>query len=214
MSRPRILLGDDHTLVLDGFRKLLEDQCEIVGVAEDGRTLLRMAQELEPDIVTLDISMPQLNGVDAARKLKKVLPRTHLIFVTMHDDPAYVNEAFKAGASGYLLKRSAGSELRQAIQSVMDGQCYVTPLVAKGLVQSVISRGRPPVLQDKSLTARQREVLQLVAEGMTVKQIASTLNLSPKTVEFHKSQIMTQLDLHTTAELTKYALVHGLLASE
>ncbi|HZC81147.1 MAG TPA: response regulator transcription factor [Nitrospiraceae bacterium] len=214
MSRPRILLGDDHTLVLDGFRKLLEDQCEIVGVAEDGRTLLRMAQELEPDIVTLDISMPQHNGVDAARKLKKVLPRTHLIFVTMHDDPAYVNEAFKAGASGYLLKRSAGSELRQAIQSVMDGQCYVTPLVAKGLVQSVISRGRPPVLQDKSLTARQREVLQLVAEGMTVKQIASTLNLSPKTVEFHKSQIMTQLDLHTTAELTKYALVHGLLASE
>jgi DNA-binding NarL/FixJ family response regulator len=214
MSRPRILLGDDHTLVLDGFRKLLEDRCEIVGAAEDGRTLLRMAQELEPDIITLDISMPQLNGVDAARKLKKILPRTHLIFVTMHDDPAYVNEAFKAGASGYLLKRSAGSELRQAIQSVMDGQCYVTPLVAKGLVQSVISRGRPPVLQDKSLTARQREVLQLVAEGMTVKEIASTLNLSPKTVEFHKSQIMTQLDLHTTAELTKYALVHGLLAPE
>ena len=214
MSRPRILLGDDHTLVLDGFRKLLEDRCEIVGAAEDGRTLLRMAQELEPDIVTLDISMPQLNGVDAARKLKKILPRAHLIFVTMHDDPAYVNEAFKAGASGYLLKRSAGSELRQAIQSVMDGQCYVTPLVAKGLVQSVISRGRPPVLQDKSLTARQREVLQLVAEGMTVKEIASTLNLSPKTVEFHKSQIMTQLDLHTTAELTKYALVHGILAPE
>jgi DNA-binding NarL/FixJ family response regulator len=214
MSRPRILLADDHTLVLDGFRKLLEEQYEIVGVAEDGRTLLQKARELQPDIVTLDISMPQLNGVDAARKLKKVLPRTHLIFVTMHDDPAYVNEAFKAGASGYLLKRSAGSELRQAIQSVMDGQCYVTPLVAKGLVQSVISRGRPPVLQDKSLTARQREVLQLVAEGMTVKEIASTLNLSPKTVEFHKSQIMTQLDLHTTAELTKYALVHGLLASE
>jgi len=212
MNRPRILLGDDHTLVLDGFRKLLEDRCEIVGVAEDGRTLLRMAQELEPDIVTLDISMPQLNGVDAARRLKKMLPRTHLIFVTMHDDPAYVNEAFKAGASGYLLKRSAGSELRQAIQSVMDGQCYVTPLVAKGLVQSVISRGRPPALQDKSLTARQREVLQLVAEGMTVKEIASTLDLSPKTVEFHKSQIMAQLDLHTTAELTKYALVHGILA--
>jgi DNA-binding NarL/FixJ family response regulator len=201
MSRPRVLLGDDHTLVLDGFRKLLEDRCEVVGTAEDGRTLLRMAQELQPDIVTLDISMPQLNGVDAGRKLKKILPRTKLIFVTMHADPAYVNEAFKAGASGYLLKRSAGSELLQAIQSVMDGQCYVTPLVAKGL-------------EDKSLTARQREVLQLVAEGMTVKEIASALILSPKTVEFHKSQIMTQLDLHTTAELTKYALVHGLLASD
>jgi DNA-binding NarL/FixJ family response regulator len=141
MSRPRVLLADDHTLVLDGFRKLLEDRCEIVGVAEDGRTLIRMAQELQPDIVTLDISMPQLNGVDAARKLKRILPRTKLIFVTMHADPAYVNEAFKAGASGYLLKRSAGSELLQAIQSVMDGQCYVTPLVAKGLVQSVITGG-------------------------------------------------------------------------
>ncbi|NWF72398.1 MAG: response regulator transcription factor [Nitrospirae bacterium] len=214
MSRPRILLGDDHTLVLDGFRKLLEDQCEIVGVAEDGRTLVRMAQELEPDIITLDISMPELNGVDAARKLKKTLPRTKLIFVTMHADPAYVNEAFKAGASGYLLKRSAGSELRQAVQSVMEGQCYVTPLVARGLVQSVITGGKPPDLKDRPLTGRQREVLQLVAEGKTVKEIASALNLSPKTVEFHKSQIMALLDLHTTAELTKYALVHGLLASE
>ena len=214
MSRPRVLLADDHTLVLDGFRKLLEDRCEVVGAAEDGRTLLRMAQELQPDIVTLDISMPQLNGVDAARKLKKLLPRTKLIFVTMHADPAYVNEAFKAGASGYLLKRSAGSELLQAIQSVMDGQCYVTPLVAKGLVQSVITGDNPTVSKDEPLTARQREVLQLVAEGMTVKEIASTLNISPKTVEFHKSHIMTQLDLHTTAELTKYALVHGLIASD
>jgi len=214
MSKPRVLLADDHTLVLDGFRKLLEDRCEIVGVAEDGRTLLRMAQELQPDIITLDISMPQLNGVDAARKLTKLLPRIKLIFVTMHADPAYVNEAFKAGASGYLLKRSVGSELFQAIQSAMDGQCYVTPLVAKGLVQSVITGGRPVVLTDQSLTARQREVLQLVAEGMTVKEIASALSLSPKTIEFHKSQIMTQLDLHTTAELTKYALVHGLLASD
>jgi DNA-binding NarL/FixJ family response regulator len=214
MNRPRVLLGDDHTLVLDGFRKLLEDQCEIVGTAEDGRTLIRMAQELEPDLVTLDISMPQLNGVDAAKKLKKILPRTKLIFVTMHADPAYVNEAFKAGASGYLLKRSAGSELRQAIQSVMDGQCYVTPLVAKGLVQTAVTGTKPPDLRERSLTVRQREVLQLVAEGKTVKEIASALNLSPKTVEFHKSQLMTQLDLHTTAELTKYALVHGLLASE
>ena len=214
MSRPRVLLADDHTLVLDGFRKLLEDRCEVVGAAEDGRTLLRMAQELQPDIVTLDISMPQLNGVDAARKLKKLLPRTKLIFVTMHADPAYVNEAFKAGASGYLLKRSAGSELLQAIQSVMDGQCYVTPLVAKGLVKSVITGDNPTVSKDEPLTARQREVLQLVAEGMTVKEIASTLNISPKTVEFHKSHIMTQLDLHTTAELTKYALVHGLIASD
>jgi DNA-binding NarL/FixJ family response regulator len=214
MSRPRILLADDHTLVLDGFRKLLEEQYEIVGVAEDGRTLLQKARELQPDIVTLDISMPQLNGIDAARKLKKSFPRIKLIFVTMHADPAYVNEAFKAGASGYLLKRSAGSELLQAIQSAIDGQCYVTPLVAKGLVKSVITGVRPAVVKDEPLTGRQREVLQLVAEGMTVKEIASTLNLSPKTVEFHKAQIMTHLDLHTTAELTKYALTHGLIASD
>ena len=214
MSRPRILLADDHTLVLDGFRKLLEEQYEIVGVAEDGRTLLQKARELQPDIVTLDISMPHLNGIDAARKLKKSFPHIKLIFVTMHADPAYVNEAFKAGASGYLLKRSAGSELLQAIQSAIDGQCYVTPLVAKGLVKSVITGARSAVVKDEPLTGRQREVLQLVAEGMTVKEIASTLNLSPKTVEFHKAQIMTQLDLHTTAELTKYALVHGLIASD
>ena len=214
MSRPRVLLADDHTMVLDGFRKLLEEGCEIVGVAEDGRTLLRKAQELQPDIVTLDISMPQLNGIDAARKLKKILPLTKIIFVTMHADPAYVNEAFKAGASAYLLKRSAGSELVQAIQLALDGQCYVTPLVTKGLVRSVISAGRPVVLKEEPLTARQREVLQLVAEGKTVKEIAVTLNISPKTVEFHKSQVMTQLDLHTTAELTKYALVHGLIASD
>jgi len=214
MCRPRVRLADAHTRLVNGFRKLLEDRCEIVGVAEDGRALLRLAQDLHPDIVTLDISMPELNGVDAARKLKKLLPHTKLIFVTMHADQAYVNEAFKAGASGYLLKRSAGSELLQAIQSVMDGQCYITPLVAKGLVESAITGRMPAVLTDKSLTVRQREVLQLVAEGKTVKEIASALNLSPKTVEFHKSQLMALLDLHTTAELTKYALVHGLLTSD
>ena len=158
MTRPRVLLADDHTLVLDGYRKLLEDQCEIVGAAEDGRTLLAMAQQLQPDIVTLDISMPQLNGIDAARKLQKDLPRTKIIFVTMHADQAYVNEAFKAGASGYLLKRSAGSELVQAIQSVMNGHHYVTPLIAKDLLQSVVTGRKPPVLKGQDLTPRQREV--------------------------------------------------------
>lgn len=214
MTRPRVLLADDHTLILDGYRKLLEELCEIVGVAEDGRTLLAMAQQLQPDIVTLDISMPQLNGIDAARKLHKDLPRTKIIFVTMHADQAYVNEAFKAGASGYLLKRSAGSELVQAIQSVMNGHHYVTPLITKDLVQSVVTGRKPAVLKGRDLTPRQREVLQLVAEGRTVKEVAASLNISPKTVEFHKSQLMEQLDLHTTAELTKYALTHGLIASE
>lgn len=213
MITPRVLLADDHTLVLDGYRKILEGSCDIVGAAEDGRTLLKMAHQLLPDIVTLDISMPHLNGIDAARKLHKELPNTKMIFVTMHADQAYLAEAFKAGATGYLLKRSAGSELLQAIQSVMNGHHYVTPLIAKILVQSIASGRTPSVTTRQSLTLRQCEVLQLVAEGNTVKEIAAALDISPKTVEFHKAQLMEQLDLHTTAELTRYALAHGLISS-
>jgi DNA-binding NarL/FixJ family response regulator len=214
MSKPRVLLADDHTLVLDGFRKLLDEHCEIVGTAENGRALLEAAERHRPDIITLDISMPHLNGIDAARRLRKITPHTKLIFVTMHADQAYISEAFKSGASGYLLKRSAGSELVQAIQAVMNGNYYVTSLIAKNLVNSALVGGRAPLVQRDTLTVRQREVLQLVAEGRTIKEIATVLNISPKTVEFHKSQLMEQLDLHTTAELTKYALTHGLIASE
>jgi DNA-binding NarL/FixJ family response regulator len=214
MSKPRVLLADDHTLVLDGFRKLLEEHCEIVGAVEDGRALLEAAERHRPDVITLDISMPQLNGIDAARRLRKISPHSKLIFVTMHADQAYISEAFKSGASGYLLKRSAGSELVQAIQAVMNGNYYVTSLIAKNLVNSALVGGRTPVLQRDTLTVRQREVLQLVAEGRTIKEIATVLSISPKTVEFHKSQLMEQLDLHTTAELTKYALTHGLIGSE
>lgn len=214
MSKPRVLLADDHTLVLDGFRKLLEDHCEIVGAVEDGRALLEAAERHQPDVITLDISMPQLNGIDAARRLRKIAPQAKLIFVTMHADQAYISEAFNSGASGYLLKRSAGSELVQAIHTVMSGNYYVTSLIAKNLVHSALVGARTPPIQRDTLTVRQREVLQLVAEGRTVKEIAAVLNISPKTVEFHKSQLMEQLDLHTTAELTKYALTHGLIASE
>lgn len=210
---PRVLLADDHTLVLDGYRKILEGSCDIVGAAEDGRTLLKMAHQLRPDIVTLDISMPHLNGIDAARKLHKELPDTKIIFVTMHADQAYVAEAFKAGATGYLLKRSAASELLQAVQSVMNGHNYVTPLIAKSLIQSMVTGRTPAVQTGHKLTPRQREVLQLVAEGNTVKEIATALDISPKTVEFHKTQLMEQLDIHTTAELTRYALAHGLISS-
>jgi DNA-binding NarL/FixJ family response regulator len=164
-------------------------------------------------VVIADISMPGLNGIDAARHIRKVAPQTKVIFVTMHADPAYVNAAFKAGASGYLIKRSAGTELIQAIRSVMEGHYYVTPLIAKGLVHSVVGGG-PPTVEADALTPRQREVLQLVAEGHTVKEIAGILRISPKTVEFHKTQIMEQLDLHTTADLTKYAIAHGLIAPD
>lgn len=214
IKKPRVLLADDHTLVLEGFKKMLEEECEIVGAVEDGRSLLEAAERLQPDIITLDISMPLLNGIDAALQLRKIAPHAKLIVVTMHADQAYVRKAFQVGASGYLLKRSAGSELNQAVRAVISGNYYVTSLIAKELVHTAIAEGHKPVIKREALTPRQREVLQLVAEGQTVKEIAATLDISPKTVEFHKTQIMEQLDLHTTAELTRYALAHGLIAPE
>ena len=214
MNKPRVLLADDHTLVLEGFKKLLDEHCEVVGSVEDGRSLLEAAQRLRPDVITLDISMPHLNGIDAAHHLRKIVPEAKLIFVTMHADQAYVSQAFKAGASGYLLKRSAGSELVQAIEAVMNGNYYVTSLIARELVHSALAGTHPPIIQSNRLTARQREILQLVAEGLAVKEIAATLSISPKTVEYHKSKLMEHLNLYTTAELTKYALTHGLIPSE
>lgn len=213
MSKPRVLLADDHTLVREGFKKLLEDHAQVVGSVEDGRSLLDAAKRLRPDIVILDISMPKLNGLDAARRLRKIIPEARLIFVTVHADPDYVNQAFKAGASAYLLKRSAASELSQAIEAVKNGNYYVTSFIAKDLVQSAISDTEPSAGGQDRLPMRRREILQLVAEGLTLKEIASTLGLSPKTVEYHKSKLMEQLGLHTTAELTKYALAHGLTPS-
>ncbi len=213
MSKPRVLLADDHALVLEGFKKLLEEHCQVVGSVEDGRALLDAAKRLQPDIVISDISMPKLNGLDAARRLQKIVPRPRVIFVTVHADQDYVTQAFKAGASAYLLKRSAGSELLQAINAVMNDNYYVTSLIAKDLVQAAIADTASDTGDQNRLPIRQREILQLVAEGLTLKEIASTLGLSPKTVEYHKSKLMEQLGLHTTAELTKYALAHGLTSS-
>lgn len=213
MKIPRVLLADDHTLVLEGFRRIVEQRCEVVGAVEDGRTLLEEVVRLHPDLILLDISMPLLNGLDAARQVKKLCPDVKLVFVTMHADPAYVSEAFKAGASAYLLKRSAARELDQAIDSVMKGQFFVTALLTKELVTSMAEGYANLLTKRQDLTPRQREVLQLVAEGRTIKEIAMLLNISPKTVEFHKAQIMFHLDLHTTAELTKYALAHGLTSA-
>jgi DNA-binding NarL/FixJ family response regulator len=213
MTRPRVLLADDHTLVLEGFRRIVEQRCEVVGAVEDGRALLEAAIRLRPDLILLDISMPLLNGIDAARQLKKALPDVKLVFVTMHADPAYVTEAFKAGASAYLLKRSAARELDQAIDSVLKGQYFVTALLTRELVTSLSEDHATLFATRQDLTPRQREVLQLVAEGRTIKEIGALLNISPKTVEFHKAQIMFHLDLHTTAELTKYALARGLTSA-
>ena len=210
---PRVLLADDHTLVLEGFRRIVEQRCEVVGAVEDGRALLEAAVRLRPDIILLDISMPLLNGVDAGRQIKKLLPDVKLIFVTMHADPAYVSEAFKAGASAYLLKRSAARELDQAIEAVLKGQYFVTSLLTREIVTGLSSEEGGMFSQRQELTPRQREVLQLIAEGRTIKVIAALLNISPKTVEFHKAQIIFHLNLRTTAELTKYALAHGLTSA-
>jgi DNA-binding NarL/FixJ family response regulator len=211
MKRPRVLLADDHTLVLDGLRKILEPSCEVVGAVEDGRSLLAAAKQLQPDIILLDISMPLLNGVEASRSLGAVAPAAKVIFVTMHADVTYVAGAFHAGASGYVLKRCASLELLKAINQVLRGRKYVTPLIGKDgdLPRWPLGAGEA----SGELTVRQREVVQLVAEGHTVKEIASILNITGKTVAFHKANVMRRLGIHSTAELTKYALKHGISGS-
>jgi len=206
--RPRVLLADDHVLVIDGLRRILEPECEVVGAVEDGRSLLKAAEKLQPDIVLLDISIPLLNGVEAARRLRKTVPAAKLIFVTMHADATYVTRAFRAGASGYVLKRCASMELVSAIHAVLKGRTYITPLVRKDISGAV--PGSPLGEISGELTERQREVVQLVAEGHPVKEIAAILNISRKTVAFHKSNVMLRLGIRSTAELTKYALDHGI----
>ncbi len=213
MKRPRLLLADDHTLVVEGLAKILESEFDPVGTAENGRELLRLAEELKPDVVLLDISMPLLNGLDACKQLIQTSPQAKVIFVTMHADADYVAEAFRVGGSGYLLKRSAASELVNAIHEVLKGRCYVTPQVTREALGPLLGgTGADMRKLSSTLTSRQREVLQLVAEGRSVKEIAALLKISAKTVEFHKCALMERLDIHTTAELTRYAIEHGLIA--
>jgi DNA-binding NarL/FixJ family response regulator len=213
MSRPTVILADDHTLVVEGFRRLLEEHCALLATVGDGQALLDAVARQTPDIVILDISMPVLNGIEAARQLKTSYPALKLVFVTMHADAAYIRAAFKAGASAYLLKGSLGEELGQALQTVQAGGYYVTPLITKEVVDAMLHGGKDAIAHPVDLTARQREVLQLVAGGHSTKEIAAQLNISPRTVEFHKAQLMEQLDLHTTVDLVKYALAHGLLGT-
>jgi len=210
MKRTRLLLADDHTLVVEGIRKLLENDFELVGTVEDGQALLRAAQELHPDVIVLDISMPVLNGIETCRQLVKMMPGSRVIFLTMHADVAYVEEALRAGGAGYLLKRSAASELVDAIHTVMRGERYVTPLINwKEPVKS--SRPRRKGGAITRLTQRQREVLQLVAEGRANKEIAALLHVTEKTVDFHKACIKRELMLNSTAELTQFAIKHRII---
>jgi DNA-binding NarL/FixJ family response regulator len=210
MSRPRVILADDHTLLLEAFQKLLVDDCDVVATVSDGRALIDATASLLPDVVVVDIGMPLLNGIDAARQIKQTLPDTRVIFLTMNEDPDLAAEAFRAGASGYLLKRSAASELRMAIREVMMHRSYVTPLVTEGLMGSML-RGHEAPGSPRQLTTRQREVIQLVAEGHSMKEVGSILNIAPRTVAFHKYRIMEQLNIRTTAELIQFAIKHHIV---
>ncbi len=203
-KRPKVLIADDHALFAEGLAKLLEPDFEIAAIVHDGDELIVAMKQHNPDLALLDVSMPKLTGVEAARKLLEIKPTCKLICVTMHSNPEFVREAFRAGAAGYVLKRSAGAELREAIRQVMSGNAYVSPHLTKDVL-SIMLQPRAPVL-----TARQREILRFVALGLSGKEIASRLNISVKTAHFHKTSIMEKLNLHTTAELTRYALEHGI----
>lgn len=211
MKRPRLLLADDHRLVLEGLERLLEPEFDVAGKVGDGRALVEAALRLQPDIILLDISMPLLNGIDAARQLRKCCPQSKLIFVTMHADPAYVKAAFQMGGSGYVLKSSAPKELLQAIRTAVQGGCYVSPSIgvdARKLWQKPSAEPKSPI---RRLTPRQREVLQLVAEGRSGKEIAALLGVSVKGVEYHKSAIAKKLGTNRPAALARYATSAGLV---
>ena len=204
MGQPRVLLADDHTMVVEAFRKLLELEFEIVGTVGDGRALVTTAPELKPDVIVIDISMPLLNGMDAGRELKRLLPRTKLIALTMNEDCEVASEALRSWASGYLLKKSAGSELVKAIREVLKGKSYVTPKVAQQLLDRFVRDPRRD--HDKELTPRQRQVLQLLAEGRTMKETADFLHVTPRTIAFHKYRIMEEFGLKTNSDLVKFAI--------
>ena len=212
MKRIRILLADDHTMICAGFQKLLEPHYEVVGSVADGRALLKAADELKPDVVLLDVAMPLLNGLDAARALKKTMPHVKLIFLTMNPDSDIAAEAFRAGASAYLLKNSQASELLQAVHNVVRGLSYVTPQISRAMEESFIRDPRA-ANRPRELTGRQREVLQMLAEGRSMKEIAYVLQITHRTVRFHKSRIMEELALTTTSELVQYAIKHAIISS-
>jgi len=204
MGRRRVLLADDHTLIVDAFRKLLEQEFEIVGTASDGRALLAAALQLKPDVVVVDLGLPLLNGIDAGRELKKLMPQTKLLVVTMNEDSGVAAEALRQWASGYLLKKSAGSELVHAVRELLRGKSYVTPKVAQQLVNEFIHE--PEMHRRKLLSPRQREVLQLLAEGRTMRETATILKLTSRTVAFHKYRIMREFGLRNNSDLLKLAI--------
>jgi DNA-binding NarL/FixJ family response regulator len=205
-----VAIVDDHTLLTEAFSRLLAAECDVVGCYTDSRSFLDDAARLRPDVVILDVSMPALNGIDAARELRRTLPATKIVFLTMNEDPDIAAEAFRAGGSGYVLKRSAAPELQFAVREVMRDRYYITPLLTRDLVGSLIHdpHQRKPVHQ---LTARQREVLQLLAEGRSMKEAAAILHVSARTVAFHKYRMMAHLHVDSTAALIQFAVREGLV---
>jgi len=210
LSRPRVLLADDHRMLTDALKNVLEPRCEVVGTVSDGRALLEAAAKLNPDIVVLDIAMPRLNGLDAGRQLKARMPKVKLIFMTQHEDPYLVGEAFRAGGSAFLLKEAAASELTDALEQVLKGGSYVTPSAAEGLTNISLRdpKNREHVPEP---SPRQREVIQLLAEGCSMKEVADALNITVRTVAGHKYAVMELLQLKTNAELVQYAIKHGII---
>ena len=210
MAGPRILIADDHKIVVEGLKKLLQPDFDIVGTVEDGRELVIFVEKLQPDVIVADISMPMLNGIDAVRQIQKMHSTIKVVFLTMQLDVSYAVSAFKAGASGYVLKHSAPDELVTAIHEALKGRTYVTPLIAGKLLQAYEEGGQTQTDAAHRLTPRQREVLQLLAEGYSAKEIATILNISLKTVEYHKYRMMEDLGIGTLAELVRYAVKHGI----
>jgi DNA-binding NarL/FixJ family response regulator len=211
MKRTRILIADDHALICAGFRKLLEPQYEVVGTVGDGRALIAAAVELEPDLILLDVGMPLLNGLDAGRELKKLVPGIKLVFLTMHSDADLASEALRLGASGYLLKNSQQDELLLAVHNAIRGISYVTPQIGHAIEQSFIRDPRS-IDRPKELSDRQREVLQMLAEGRSMKEIAYILRISLRTVRFHKYRVMDELGIKTNSELVQYAIKHSIIS--
>ncbi len=210
MRRVRILLAEDHMLVAEALQKLLEPQFEVVGIVSDGRALIQTAKRLNPDLVFVDVGMPLLNGLDAARQLRQLMPHLKMIFLTMNEDPEIAMEAMACGASAYLFKTSASAELLKAIQEVLQNRTYVTPRIEQHIVEEFIRDPRPGV-HHRHLTTRQREVLQLLAEGRTMKEIADILGVTPRTVAFHKYRTMEEFGIRSNAELIRFAIREGML---
>ena len=208
MKKKRILLADDHKIITESLKNILEPTYEVVGMVEDGHELVKEAARLQPDVIVVDISMPKLNGLDAVRQIKKEGIESKVVFLTMHPDISYATVALDAGASGYVLKHSAHSELLQAVERVLLGKTFITEKIAEQL-ENVPDTRRDPI---RKLTARQREVLQLLAEGNSAKEVADILCISPRTVEFHKYRIMEELGLSSSAELVQYSIKQGIIS--